>query len=285
MKFFSAIIALSAVVALVQAGGVGDALGGDALGEVTQTLGGVVNGATSVFGAPTKKRGLVPAPLPGALGVLPLPKIDGTKLSKRDGLPAPLGDVVNKVTGLGKRGAKGNVNVDVKAEIDLAIKACLDGVAHVDVDLAPKILAKVKAVLKGKVHVDKDLLTDIKVAINAAIKLNLDVHLGDINVNIKAILDALVKVDLSLKAKAKAIVKAKADIKALVKATVAAIADIDIKALIKLCVDLDINLLGLDIDADISLDAKVILALAANVLVDVDVDALVDAVVKADVTV
>jgi len=134
MKFTSTIIALSAVLAMVQA----------------QTAGPLNAASVSIppgITLPLKRRGGLGDTAVGPLGATPLGNaLKGTqaetgKLLESAGVPA-----------LRKRGhkGKGNVNVDVNAKIDLTIKAIVKAIADVKVNLKAKVAAKVLAKLDVK---------------------------------------------------------------------------------------------------------------------------------------
>lgn len=135
MKFISAIVALSAVAALVQAG------------STTDLATEQVKGLPGVLGA---KRAALPntaLPLVGALA-------DAPKAAS-----VPTGSLAGSDVVQAKRDVKADVKADVKikAKIDAIINACIHAVADVKVkvNLAAKVLAVIKA--KVDVHIDAKL--------------------------------------------------------------------------------------------------------------------------------
>lgn len=133
MKFISAIVAFSAVAALVQAGG--------ASGTVSQSNG-LTSGTVSVGGA---KREL----FPGFAKTFGL-----AEPAQAESVSAPQPGVV------AKRDVK--IDAELQVKINAIVKACIHAAADVKVKahLAAKILAEIKA--KVGVHIDAKLELEIK---------------------------------------------------------------------------------------------------------------------------
>jgi hypothetical protein len=147
MKFISAIVAFSAVAALVQAGSLTDPVM-----STVQEAKGVASGVT---GGIVQKRELIQG-VSKALGLSP------------NSAQAESGAVA-------KRDVKANVDVKLQAKIDAIINACVHAVADVKIkaNLAVKILAEIKA--KVDVHIDAKLEAKIlgKLIKNGVVVLDL----------------------------------------------------------------------------------------------------------------
>lgn len=192
MKFTSAIIALSAVAALVQAEGpVGSAIQqagaiapvGSAIqqaGTIAPDAMGTVKKVDDVVGNVVQKRDGTLDPFMAALapaaGTLQGLGLGGQSASADAGTPNEPNAVHVKRGALGALGAPGSLaegllpklggsgarlqkrgaKVNVDAEIKAAVKACLDAVADVKVkaELVAQVLAKVKANLGVKITAD-----------------------------------------------------------------------------------------------------------------------------------
>ncbi|KAG0200462.1 hypothetical protein BGX33_010984, partial [Mortierella sp. NVP41] len=135
MKFTSAIIAFSAVVALAQAGTPIDPLVQEAKGAALPLVQDAPVGSLL-------KRGLVPGPpsandVEGTLNNNPL--IPGAKRADPfalfKNLAADPTGLASNVVPLGKRDAKAKVNADVKVKVEAEVKALLKAVVDIKAKL------------------------------------------------------------------------------------------------------------------------------------------------------
>ncbi|GJJ68712.1 hypothetical protein EMPS_01058 [Entomortierella parvispora] len=299
MKFTSALIALSTVLALAQAG-VGEVVTG------APVVGPVVAGVAPSAAPATQL--LTSTPVVGDVAKAALRRRDGplggvsaaeglvdtatkTATGTLSGAPV-LGGLTKlgqKRSNLERRGHKSHAKAVVRADvhleatINLLVKLVNDVVANLDVkvhaDLIAKIVAKIKADKRIKLKAGVDIDATVKLAVAKLLKLNLHAE-GllnvDVHVWIKGILDDLLKINvnvdidvliahvkLALDAKIKNLAlnldlglypKAVANIKAQGLVNVKA----DIDADVKLGLDVDGLLKGVNVDVD----------LKANVCID-----------------